>query len=129
MYRNKQQRAAVCQQLCELGGLPGRYWDLDGPRQIAVDMRDQPMPIAPLGVSPAQAHLIVKAAWDIWDGSGKCSLGQCMTDLDDKALRAISSLLKAISKGYAAAIDGWLVTANPQELTGERPAYGHGIHT
>jgi hypothetical protein len=66
---------------------------------------------------------MILAAWDVWDGTGQCTLGACMDVLDRRGLHMVATLLRAISKGRPEAIDGWLVTYDPRMQTGETAAY------
>lgn len=112
MFRDQIQRAAVCRQICELGGCVG-YWDLNGPTQKAMSERQiwrvsQGALKQEIGQAVGHLHLAVQAAWQAWDGSGSYERAQAQDTLLGRAVRALSST----------APDTWLLKYDPQLITG-----------
>lgn len=112
MFRDQIQRAAVCRQICELGGCSG-YWDLNGPTQKALSER-QIWRAAPGGVRPeigravGHLHMAVQAAWQVWDESGSLDRAKASSTLLGSAVRALQDM----------DVDAWLLKYDLQLITG-----------
>jgi hypothetical protein len=53
-------------------------------------------------------RIVLLAAWAVWNGDGAIPLGEVISRLDGRALRAMGALLMAIASGEGA-IERWLV--------------------
>ena len=112
MFKNEQQRAAVCDCLCAEARLRERMWTTQGPdgypgpTKAAVQVRSGKFPLSP------GERKVVLAAWDIWNGSGKVKVGDLMYGLDRHNLETLGSCLTAMANGPHA-IDLWLLKHSP----------------
>lgn len=52
-------------------------------------------------------HLMLRVAWDLWNGSGKATIAECLARLDTGNLLAVGTLITAIADG-SRAVDEWL---------------------
>ncbi len=93
MFKNDQQRAAVCQVVCTLGKVPGTYWTDDGPTEAAKAVLDDRDALS------SGERLMVLVAWDVWNGHGKVHIERLLRTLDGDNLRHVGWLLYALSFG------------------------------
>lgn len=106
MFRSDQQRGRVCQVLT--ASIPhGPFWVLD--------QHGTPRPNGDLEehierVFSSSEVVLVRIAWDVWNGLGDAPLGRALDTLDGTNLRKVGSLLVAIGGESSRAIDEWLVT-------------------
>lgn len=116
ILRDPVQRAVVCRTLCERAGILERLWTSAGPTQLAIDIRD--------GRYSMTAHdlTMVRVAWAFWDGSGGCTIGECIEKLDEQAREMIGKLLVAL--GRPDAVMRWLLEFDDAPLPDEYPACG-----
>lgn len=103
MFQSEMQRAAVCEHLCQTARLRDRMWTLDppGPTQAAIQVVRGKAPLS------HGEKLMVLAAWDIWNGTGKCRVGELVDVLDGTNLATLGDCLKAIANGPRA-VTRWL---------------------
>lgn len=99
LFRNDQQRAAVCETLCAKVGLTS-FWTKDGPSEKAKQLFRQHGG----GMSTGE-WIMFRAAWTVWNGDGKVLLADVIERLDNSNLETIGTLLVALAQG---GIDGWL---------------------
>lgn len=101
MFRSDDQLARVCGALCALVGL-GSLWTIEGPSPRAIALLESDG-----GPLSSGERIMVLAAWNIWNDSGKVSLGDAIHRLDDRSLAVLGALLVAVAGG-ANGIDRWL---------------------
>lgn len=66
--------------------------------------------------------LMIRAAWDVWNGRGRMRLGEALQTLDGRNLHALGALLAALADGVVA-IDAWLLAyALPRAAPGSGTA-------
>lgn len=105
-FRNDQQRGAVCMVLTER--LPrGPYWTPDGrgvprPTDRACAVRDGDTRLC------ESEALLVRVAWDVWNGSGEASLERILHSFDRANLMMVGSLLVNIAAPSSARVDEWI---------------------
>lgn len=98
MFRDERQQVAVCRALLKRVRLE-RLWTHDGPTEEAVDL---------LEASPLShgEHLMLRVAFDFWNGRGEARLAELLATLDGPNLRAIGTLLGAMAD--SSEIEQWL---------------------
>lgn len=101
MFRDDQQRAAVCQVLC---GRVGRQslWTPTGPTPPAEELLQ-----AGGGPLSHGEKVMLFIAWALWNGEGNLTLSEVINTLDGGNLELVGGLLVAMSGG-SKAIEGWL---------------------
>lgn len=102
MFSSDTQQARVCQALCSqvrLGGM----WTATGPSAEAKQLLE-----ADGGALSGGERIVLLAAWAVWNGDGAIPLGDVISRLDGRALRAVGALLMAIASGEGA-IERWLL--------------------
>lgn len=121
-FNSDEQRAAVCNRLCEAAQIRTRMWRIipPGPTDAAKHVKTARPLLHPsrFGLSRS-SNLIVLAAWDIWDGSGDVRIGALLEGLDPPVLRILAAALKAIAAGPEA-IDDWLLYGTGRMLRAVR---------
>lgn len=104
MFRDDTQRAKAIQLMlsnlvnAEVRGL----WTERGPTELAFSIQDR-------GGGPYSTgeNLMLRVAWDFWNGSGHADFGDVVGRLDPHNLRAALSLGLALAGG-GAAVDAWI---------------------
>lgn len=101
--RDDRQLALVCKALLERVRL-GDLWAADGPTATAVGILER-------GGGPMSSGevLMLRLAFDLWNGEGHLELGRALQVLDGGNLRALGSLLLVLAEGDNDAIDVWLL--------------------
>lgn len=110
MFRNDSQISACCRALLarvELADL----WAGERPSERAYKLRHR----NPFG---SGAKVMLRIAWDLWNGAGKANVGDAIATLDNGNLRAVGTLLAAIASGPHG-VDEWLL-AQAEELETRR---------
>lgn len=100
LFRNDQQRAAVCEALCAKAGLVALWTTNDGPSEKAKQLlteNGRPMSTG--------ERIMFLAAWAIWNGEGTVLLADVIERLDDSNLETVGTLLVALAQG---GIESWL---------------------
>jgi hypothetical protein len=77
------------------------YWTERGPTQLAIDTLES----SPLS---SGQRLAVRMAFDIWNGDGKATIGECLHTLDTIRLRMLGSLLLAVADEEGTELDRWI---------------------
>jgi hypothetical protein len=104
MFRDDRQTARVCRVL--LGGVRlARLWTDAGPTDEALELLK-----AGGGPLSSGEALVIRVAFDFWNGQGEASLARLLEVLDPGRLEALGSLLVALARG-AGAVDAWLELA------------------
>ncbi len=103
MFQNTRQQAAVCHQLCVEARIPMRMWTIEPPEPTEDAVK------VCKGITRLSRHesLMVRAAWDIWNGYGKVEIVELVEVLNSHNLKTVADCLKAIANGPEA-IDRWL---------------------
>ena len=103
---SREQLAGACQVLSGAAGFAD-LWTLDGPTDVAEGVRDAMRTAAAraAGVADWEA-LLVRLAWDVWDGSGRVTAAELLS-LSGPLLETVGTLLAAMGKGPRA-VDEWL---------------------
>ena len=99
LFRNDQQRAAVCQALCEKAGLQS-LWTPAGPSERATQLLRQYG-----GTLSTGEHLMFLTAWAVWNGDGEVLLADLIERLDSSNLETLGTLLVAFAQD---GIDEWV---------------------
>ena len=75
-----------------LAGTPGvaRLWGAEGPTHKACELLR-----ADGGYLSSGERLLLKAAFDLWNGQGHCRVDELLDTLDEKRLRAVAEALVA----------------------------------
>ena len=107
-FRDSKHRSGVCLLLLEMKGLH-RFWahsDLGhwGPTEEARQelhlMNDSCSSLS------SGEQVLLRVVFDIWDGSGRASMGHILTKLDQGVAKSIGELLVAASRGPDE-VDAW----------------------
>lgn len=101
-WRSDDQRAAVARALLGLVRLE-RLWTSSGPTDEALEL------LAAGGgpLSGGQA-LMLRVAFDAWNGEGGAPLGEILGRLDNRNLAAVGELVMALAMG-GGEIDDWIL--------------------
>ena len=103
MFRDEEQtHRAIRTFLDTIPGL-GRYWTDTGPTEEAGRVVEQRG-----GALSSGEALLVRVAFDLWNGRGGADFGRVVHTLGSEPLAALGALLKAMSHPDDAAIDQWL---------------------
>lgn len=90
MWRSEQARnEAILKMLSTTPGVL-RVWSNRGPSDEAVRLLD-----ADGGYLSSGERLLLKAAFDLWNGRGHCRVDELLDALDEKRLRAVAEALMA----------------------------------
>jgi hypothetical protein len=114
MFDNETQRSRACRALLALVRLE-RFWDEYGPTSDAVRQLETGLG----GMSPGEAAM-VRAAFDVWNGEGKCSLSSVLYTLDPRCCEAVCSLAIAL---HAGKVDAWLTAHETSEARPPRAVH------
>ena len=101
MFESDAESARVCRALCACGGLR-ELWTPTGPTDDAIALL-----AADGGPLSGGERTMLLVAWAVWNGDGAIPLGEVISRLDGRALRAVGALLMAIASGEGA-IERWL---------------------
>ncbi len=71
-----------------------RLWGASGPTQQACELLDQGG-----GYLSSGERVLLRAAFDLWNGRGACQVGDLLDTLDEKRLRAVAVALLARDGG------------------------------
>lgn len=109
-WRDDAQRAAVCSTLLALVGLGG-LWRHDfgypGPTRRAHALLEA-------GGAPLSSgeRVMLRLAWDVWNGAGRAVLGETLAVLSPRLLEKVGRLLMACAQGPDQ-IDAWIQEVMP----------------
>lgn len=98
MFQNDTQRVAVCRAILQRVGL-STLWVSSGPTEAAFAYLKAPL--------SAGEGLLVRIAWDTWNGSGKVSLAEMFARLSKSHVYVITALIDAVAEGPDC-VDEWL---------------------
>lgn len=102
MFRNDQQRAAVCDTLTAWIRGPGHFWTAAGelPTEAAVQVLEGHDPLS------GGERRMVLFAWALWNGSGDLLVADILNVLDRPRLKLLGGLFAAMCGGPVA-LDRW----------------------
>lgn len=120
MFRNDAQKCQAILALLQPSGMD-QYWTETGPSEIAVSLLERNGG----GHSSGQA-LMLKVAFDIWNGEGKATLGDILGKLDEINLGMLSTLMSAANVS-AEDVDRWIKLEARNKDT--RAAYARALAT
>lgn len=105
MFRDDKQRGLCCLILCNRVHLEG-VWEVDGdniprPTGYAVKILDGEM------AAITSERLMVRVAFDFWNGYGHTTIGECLAVFDSDNLSAVAQLMRALASGPTD-IDAWI---------------------
>lgn len=83
---------AIRGMLASLHGLRDA-WDEDGPTEVGFECLAHP------GRLSSVEQVILKAAFDLWNGSGHCTIDELVSTLDADRLRAVVYAMMARDEG------------------------------
>lgn len=101
MWRSEKARNDAIRRMVE--GTPGvaRLWGASGPSDEAVRLLE-----ADGGYLSSGERLLLKAAFDLWNGQGHCRVDELLDTLDAKRLRLVAEALLARDGGCPCARGG-----------------------
>lgn len=99
MFRNDHQKCEALSLLLEPVRLD-RLWNQNGPTPEAAQRRE-------VGGSPGE-RVMVRAAWDLWNGTGGVRLAEMLNTLDSVNFQLLATLLLAVDLG-SDWVDLWIL--------------------
>lgn len=105
-WKNDSQRAAVARSFLATVRL-GHLWTEEGPTKRAVELLES-------GGGPLSAGeaLMLRIAFDAWNGEGKADLGDMLATFDPRRLQMVGALLVYLARNELDDwLDGWGVEA------------------
>ena len=103
MFRDEAQTHRAIRTLLDTIPELGRYWTDTGPTEEAARVVEQGG-----GALSSGEALLVRVAFDLWNGRGGADLGRVVHTLGSEPLAALGTLLVAMSGPDDAAIDAWI---------------------
>lgn len=103
MFTSDTQKCAVIRALLKQVRLD-YLWTLEGPTDAAIKLLE-----ARGGPLSHGEQLMLLAAFDVWNGDGRATLGELLSVLDNQNLANLGTLLVALASPNAGrAVDAWL---------------------
>lgn len=90
MWRNERQQCAVIQKLLAPHPAIAGLWTSTGPTKLACTLLEQNG-----GPLSSGEILLLRVAFDIWNGHGKAEVGELLATLDEGNLRAVCDAIRA----------------------------------
>lgn len=90
MWRSDRARSEAILKLFEKAHLLDRgLWTIEGPTRLACDYLDKGSPLS------HGENVVLKVAFDLWNGRGKITLDEILATLDGGLLRAVAEAVLA----------------------------------
>lgn len=94
MWESEKARNEAIRRMLEALPTMARLWDGRGPTAEAVELI-----AAGGGPLSSGERVMLKAAFDLWNGTGRCTIDELLSTLDSRRLRAVTTALLARDGG------------------------------